>query len=107
MSSIGKLPTDGELEHIYAEGGYDALMAVTLRMRDTIASGREQHARIVKLARLLEEMGEVAQAAGKIVRFGEDGRYRDGTPNVEQLLMETGDVRDALTAVEEMYTCKK
>lgn len=43
------------------------------------------------LIRVVEEAGEVIQAATKIMRFGVSGEYDDGTPNVAKLVNEIGD----------------
>lgn len=51
------------------------------------------------LLRLVEECGEVIQAAGKILRFGQIGEYDDGTTNMGALLKECGDV---LACIDQM-----
>lgn len=50
-----------------------------------------------RLALLLEELGEAAQAIGKILRHGYESRHPDGGPtNREALERECGDVRHAM-----------
>lgn len=44
------------------------------------------------LIRLIEECGELIQAASKIQRFGLNGSYCDGTSNLTALIRECGDV---------------
>jgi NTP pyrophosphatase (non-canonical NTP hydrolase) len=41
---------------------------------------------------LQEECAEVIQAVSKITRFGRDGKYSDGTPNLIKLEREVADV---------------
>lgn len=49
-----------------------------------------------RLALLIEELGEAAQAAGKILRHGYESRHPNGGPtNRENLEKELGDVRFA------------
>jgi hypothetical protein len=44
------------------------------------------------LMRVVEECGEVIVAASKISRFGVNGSYCDGTPNMDALICEIGDL---------------
>ena len=46
----------------------------------------------VDLLRVIEECGEVIQAATKMLRFGQHGSYCDGTTNVDALTTECGDL---------------
>jgi hypothetical protein len=52
------------------------------------------------LIRLVEECGELIQAAGKILRFGVKGEYCNGTPNMEALTTECGDVLACIQRLE-------
>ena len=45
------------------------------------------------LVRVIEECGEVIQAATKILRFGVKGSYCDGRQNVDVLVSEIGDLQ--------------
>lgn len=45
-----------------------------------------------RLAILIEECGEVVQAATKILRHGYESRYMDGRSNLEALESEVGDL---------------
>lgn len=62
-----------------------------------------------RLGWLVEECGETLQAAGKILRFGLDGRYLSSAPgnekamptNREQLLLELTDLEHAIRLVRE------
>lgn len=57
-----------------------------------------------RLALLLEELGEVQQAIGKILRHGYESRHPDGGPTNRELLeRELGDV---VHAVARMKTAK-
>ena len=59
-------------------------------------------AEIERLALLMEEMGEAAQAIGKILRHGYGSRHPDGGPtNREALEKEIGDVRAAISLMIE------
>jgi hypothetical protein len=48
------------------------------------------------LGHLIEEAGEVQQAAGKIIRFGFDGSYDNGETNKQALLREIHDLELAI-----------
>lgn len=60
------------------------------------------HDRDGRLFRLVEEIGEVAQAIGKMGRFGSDNHHPDrpGLTNAAHLLCELGDLKHALAGVE-------
>jgi NTP pyrophosphatase (non-canonical NTP hydrolase) len=53
-----------------------------------------------RLVILMEECGEVIQAASKIIRHGWDSTYDDGTPNVIRLRDEMDDVQGMIWAIE-------
>ena len=55
-----------------------------------------------RLVILMEECGEVIQAAAKIIRHGWESRYDDGTPNVIRLRDEMDDVQGMIWAIEQM-----
>jgi len=59
-------------------------------------------AELERLALLMEEMGEAAQAIGKIIRHGYESRHPDGGPtNRETLEKELGDVSASLSMMIE------
>lgn len=53
------------------------------------------------LAILAEECGEVIQAVGKCLRHGVQGRYKDGTINIEQVEIELGDVLASISILKD------
>ncbi len=55
------------------------------------------------LIRLIEECGEVIQAASKILRFGVNGEYCDGTPNIQALTVECGQV---IACIDNLMLCE-
>lgn len=54
-----------------------------------------------RLALLIEECGEVIQAATKVLRHGWNGRYDNDETNQEALEREIGDVQAVLHVMEE------
>ena len=57
-------------------------------------------AELERLAVLVEELGEAAQAVGKVLRFGYENRYDAGQTNREQLTLELGHVKAAAEVLE-------
>lgn len=54
-----------------------------------------------RLVILMEECGEVIQAAAKILRWGWNSTYDDGTTNAERLRDEMDDVQGMIWAIEQ------
>lgn len=58
--------------------------------------GYEPKNLVQALGLLVEECGEVQQAVGKIIRFGEDGSYDNGETNIQALVRELKDLELAI-----------
>lgn len=54
-----------------------------------------------RLVILMEECGEVVQACSKILRWGWDSRYEDGTLNSDRLRAEMDDLQGMIWAIEQ------
>jgi len=52
------------------------------------------------LIKMMEECGEVTQAASKVLLFGAGDAYKDGVPNTDSLLVEMNDLFTLMAMVQ-------
>lgn len=88
---------------LFVYGSYDAVKRVQAlileneRLRAAQPFNGLTPAQAERLALLVEELGESAQAVGKVLRHGYESQHPNGGPtNRKQLMNELGDVRHAV-----------